>query len=116
MPKFKLPRTKQCAKCPFKVSTNPYDIPDGYCEVKHANLKDTIAEQGSLDFLRGGMKVMACHHSSGDDKMYCVGWLNHQLGVGNNIGLRIKMMSCENISEIKVYGEQHQRFEDTLPK
>jgi hypothetical protein len=27
--KFKLKRTTQCAKCPWKVSTNPYDIPDG---------------------------------------------------------------------------------------
>jgi hypothetical protein len=48
--------------------------------------------------------------------MYCVGWLHNQLGVGNNIGLRIKMMKCDNIAEMKVYGEQHRRFEDTLPQ
>ncbi len=48
--------------------------------------------------------------------MYCIGWLNQQLGIGNNIGLRIQMLSCENVNEIKVYGKQHQRFEDTLPK
>lgn len=115
MDKFKLKRTNQCAKCPWKVSTNPFDIPDGYCEVWHANLKDTIS-QNPLDFLHGNQKSMACHHSNGTDEMYCVGWLNHQLGIGNNIGLRIRMMSCENIGEIKTIGEQHIKFEDTLPK
>ena len=87
-----------------------------YCEVKHENLKETIAEESSLDFIGRGMKAMACHYSNGSDEMYCVGWLNHQLGVGNNIGLRIKMMSCENIRDLKVYGKQHERFEDTLPR
>lgn len=58
---------------------------------------------------------MACHHSNGKDEMYCVGWVNNQLGVGNNIGLRIKMMNCENIGQLKTVGKQHQRFEDTLP-
>lgn len=111
--KFKLKRTKQCAKCPWKVSTNPHDIPDGYCELKHKNLKKTIAKEGEINL--GAMNVMACHHSDGNDQMYCVGWLNHQLGVGNNIGLRIKMMSCENIRDIKTYGEQHETFENTLP-
>ncbi len=112
---MKLKRTKQCAKCPFKVSTNPHDIPDGYCEVKHANLKNTIAKDGELN-LNGTMHVMACHHSNGNDEMYCVGWLNHQLGVGNNIRLRIKMINCVNVRDIKTYGEQHEIFEDTLPK
>jgi hypothetical protein len=115
MSKFKIPRTKQCPKCPFKVSVNPFDIPDGYCEIKHAKLKETIAKEGEFNLGRE-IKAMACHHSDGSDKMYCVGWLNHQLGVGNNIGLRIKMMNCENIGKIKVYGKQHEKFEDTLPK
>lgn len=111
---MKLTRTKQCAKCPWKVSTDPNEIPDGYCEIKHANLKNTIAKEGEINL--GAMNVMACHHSTGRDEMYCVGWLNHQLGIGNNIGLRIKMRNCENIRELKTVGEQHERFEDTLPK
>lgn len=28
----------QCAKCPWKVTTDPFDIPDGYCPTKHAAL------------------------------------------------------------------------------
>jgi hypothetical protein len=114
---FSLPRTKQCGKCPWKVSTNPQDIPDGYCEVKHKNLAGTISDgQFRPEDLHKPMNVMACHHSDGDDKMYCIGWLNNQLGVGNNIRLRLNMMSCDNIGDMKVYGPQHQKFEDTLPK
>lgn len=111
---MRLTRTNQCAKCPWKVSTDPNEIPDGYCEVKHANLESTIATEGEINL--GAMNVMACHHSNGSDQMYCVGWLSHQLGVGNNIGLRMRMFNCENARDIKLDGEQHQRFEDTLPK
>lgn len=115
MPKFKLPRTKQCAKCPWKVSTNPYEIPDGYCEVKHSKLDVTI-NSGIETIYSDVLHAMACHHSTGDDKMYCVGWVHNQMGVGNNILLRLKMMNCENAKDIKVFGEQHKNFEDTLPK
>jgi hypothetical protein len=110
----KLSRTKQCAKCPWKVSTNPFEIPDGYCPTKHANLSGTIAKEGEINL--GTIRVMACHHSNGNDEMFCVGWLHNQLGIGNNIGLRINMMRCINLKDLKVYGKQHQKFEDTLPK
>jgi len=113
--KFKLNRTKQCAKCPWKVSTNPHDIPNGYCEVKHANLSSTIANEGEFKPVKN-LQVMACHHSVEGNEDYCIGWLNHQLGIGNNIMLRLKMMHCENAGDIKVYGEQHKTFKDTLPK
>ncbi len=113
MEKFSLKRTTQCKKCPWKVSTDPYDIPDGYDVEKHKNLSCTIAKEGDL---RGSSSVMACHHSKPGEEEHCVGWLNNQLGVGNNIGLRIKMIYCNNASEIKVVGKQHRRFEDTLPE
>ena len=112
---FKLKRTVQCAKCPWKVSTNPHDIPDGYSVEKHCALKDTI-ETGLESIYNSSNKVMACHHSNGHDEMYCIGYLNNQLGVGNNIGLRIKFMQCENADKITVKGKQHQNFDDTLPK
>jgi hypothetical protein len=114
MSKFKLNRTKQCAKCPWKVSTNPHEIPDGYSVDKHRDLACTIADPHSMRF-GGSVHVMACHHSTEGSEDYCVGWLHNQLGVGNNIGLRLKMIQCENANEIRVYGRQHQRFEDTLP-
>ena len=114
MASFRLKRTIQCDKCPWKVDTNPHDIPDGYCETKHANLKSTIAEEGDFNFGKP-LHAMACHHSKGNDMEHCVGWVHNQLGVGNNIALRIRMMSCENIMDLKIIGEQHERFEDTLP-
>jgi hypothetical protein len=116
MSKFKLKRIIQCAKCPWKVSTNPFDIPYGYCEIKHQNLKETIAKADIVFNKR--LKIMACHHSKdlGENVEMCVGYLENQLGTGNNIGLRIKMLNCENISEIKTIGEQHKKFEETLPK
>lgn len=59
--------------------------------------------------------IMACHEHEPGDEAHCVGWLMNQLGPGNNIGLRLKMMSCENAKHIKLDGEQHETFEDTLP-
>lgn len=106
---WKLKRTRQCAKCPWKTSTNPHDIPNGYSEEKHAALADTIAEPGSL---RSAGKAMACHETH---DAHCIGWLAHQLGRGNNIPLRMQMMSCQNAKHIQLDGEQHQTFEDTLP-
>ena len=46
---------------------------------------------------------------------HCIGWLNNQLGVGNNIVLRLQMGSCENARAIRLRGEQHETFEETLP-
>lgn len=106
---WKLKRTSQCEKCPWRVGVNPHDIPDGYSEEKHRALANTIAVPGSL---RDTGLAMACHESG---KSHCIGWLVHQLGPGNNIGLRIRMMSCENASKIRLRGEQHECFEDTLP-
>lgn len=117
--KFKLKRTVQCAKCPWKVDTDPYEIPNDYCEIKHRNLKDTIATENDFGFGNPlqPLKVMACHHSkdTNENTEHCVGWLNHQLGIGNNIRLRLIMLDCENIEELEVVGEQHETFEATLP-
>jgi len=59
----------------------------------------------------------ACFHQViiPDEPSHCVGWLMNQLGPGNNIGLRMRMMSCENAKKIRLRGEQHETFEDTLP-
>lgn len=111
----KLKRTVQCAKCPWKVATNPTEIPGDYSLELHKGLADTIAEPGSL---QSTCRVMACHHAMPGDEVdhYCVGYLYNQLGVGNNIPLRLKMLSYANAKDIAIKGEQHQRFEDTLPK
>lgn len=110
---WKLKRTKQCDKCPWRVDVDPHEIPNGYSEEKHCALGSTIAKDGDLSFLAGGpIKVMACHE---EHRAHCVGWLMNQLGPGNNIGLRLHMMSCANRDKLKLIGEQHECFEDTLP-
>lgn len=108
-----LKRTRQCAKCPWRKDANPHDIPNGYSVEKHCGLASTIAEPGDVSALFSDVQqVMACHETH---DAHCVGWLVHQLGVGNNIALRIQMMDCDNARAIRVVGEQHERFEDTLP-
>lgn len=110
---WKLKRVRQCEKCPWKVSTDPYEIPDGYSEELHRALVTTIAEPGSLE---GAGHIMACHEHPPGEEAYCVGWLMNQIGPGNNIPLRFAVLSCENLGAISLEGLQHERFEDTLPK
>jgi hypothetical protein len=106
---WKLKRTAQCEKCPWIKGINPREIPDGYSEDKHRALQCTIAEPGALS--SSGI-AMACHET---DDAHCVGWLHNQIGRGNNIPLRFQMMSCENSDKIRLRGEQHDSFDDTLP-
>lgn len=112
---WKLKRVRQCAKCPWKVSTDPHEIPKGYSEEKHRGLAATIADPGAFNPAEATLRAMACHEHPPGDEAHCVGWLAHQLGPGNNIALRLQMLSCENIRDLKLDGEQHERFEDTLP-
>jgi hypothetical protein len=103
---------RQCAKCPWKTSTDPRDIPDGYCVRKHRALSATIAEPAALDF-SGPLFIFACHQ--GRMVRPCVGWLVHQLGVGNNLRLRLAVALGHVDADVRTVGEQHARFEDTLP-
>lgn len=104
---WKLKRTRQCEKCPWRVAVDPRDIP-AYSEAKHRALEKTIA-RGPLDGCRA---VMACHETEG---AHCIGWLVNQVGPGNNVFLRLAMTLCENGQAIRLRGEQHATFEDTLP-
>jgi hypothetical protein len=122
MEKKKLKRTHQCAKCPWKVSTDPNEIPHGYCELKHKGLENTIADPddpvGQLrkHAVEKELRIMACHHSTPESQEHCVGWLMNQLGPGNNIPLRIRMMNYDNVGDVVLVGKQHSCFEDTLPE
>ena len=114
MKPWSLKRTKQCNKCPFKTTTNPFDIPNGYSVENHLALQETIADKdGNLSKVGAPtINVMSCHDNQDS---HCIGWLYNQLGRGNNIPMRINMMSCTNVRQIKIYGPQHSKFEDTLP-
>jgi uncharacterized protein DUF6283 len=111
----KKPPRLQCAKCPWKVSTDPFDIPGGYDPDKHAKLTSTIATPGELR-IGGAMRMMACHETTAGKELPCVGWLVQQLGAGNNIGLRIAAWTGQVDANVKTVGPQHERLEDTLPR
>ncbi len=106
---------KQCEKCPWKVSTDPHEIPGGYCERKHAALTSTIAQEGVLN-VGGALRVMACHETVAGKELPCAGWLANQLGPGNNIGLRFAVSRGRISADFELDGPQHERLEDTLPK
>jgi len=111
---WKLKRTAQCAKCPWRKDVDPHDIPNGYCETKHQGLASTIASENVMAQLTASVqRAMACHETH---DAHCVGWVANQLGPGNNIMLRLSMRNCSNIGKLRTIGEQHERFEDTLPK
>lgn len=104
----------QCAKCPWKTTTDPNKIPNGYsCEL-HEGLSGTIAKDPLLS-MQGPLRAMACHESPVGRERHCVGWLANQLGPGNNIGLRLRA-SMGLVPPFKLVGPQHETFEDTLPK
>ena len=110
----RLKRTAQCAKCPWRVDTDPYDIPNGYSKKAHEALSGTIADPHNPTFTPG--PAMSCHEHNTEDQVFCVGWLAHQLGPGNNIAMRLQAVHIENIGELRLRGEQHTCFEDTIPE
>lgn len=106
---------RQCKKCPWRVDVDPHDIPNGYCPAKHAALSSTIAKPATLEFGKA-LRIMACHESMLGKEIPCVGWLENQLGVGNNLSLRLAVMRGQINAKYTLVGEQHERLEDTLPK
>lgn len=104
---------KQCEKCPWKVTTDPNDIPNGYEVGKHRALSSTIADPGTIS--PGPLHAMACHETPRGKELPCVGWLVHQLGPGNNITLRLRISLGGLDANVLTVGPQHECFEDTLP-
>lgn len=111
---WRLSRTVQCAKCPWRVDVDPRDIPNGYSEERHCALRGTIAIPGEMNL--GTLRVMQCHETTDAEPAHCLGWLMNQLGSGNNLGLRMLARNCENIGEVRLIGDQHESFEETLPE
>lgn len=109
---------RQCKACPWKKGVKPErDIPGGYCEIRHKNLRKTIARSADPSSLgRRELPMMACHESNVGEEQVCVGWAMHQLGPGNNLAMRLRAMSNKDLQNMETVGPQHQRFEDTLPK
>ena len=106
---------KQCKKCPWRVTTDPREIPNGYCETKHAGLTTTIAKPGDISTVGVPLRIMACHESNPGRELPCVGWLAQQMGTGNNIALRLAVSMGRIDADVRTVGEQHERIEDTIP-
>jgi Family of unknown function (DUF6283) len=104
---------KQCKECPWKVGSNPRDIPGEYSEERHRALESTIARDVRLDL--DTLRMMACHETMPGKELPCVGWMHHQLGVGNNLVLRFAVIAGQVDGDVEIVGPQHERFEDTLP-
>ena len=109
---------RQCAKCPWRVDVDPNDIPNGYCEIKHANLSSTIASGDVMSQLaeERGMRIMSCHESDVGDEKHCIGWMHNQLGPGNNIRLRLRVAFGHIEGAYDLVGEQHETLGETLPR
>lgn len=107
---------RQCAKCPWRVGVDPFDIPNGYDVDKHRALARTIAKPGALWNPDDELRLMACHGSPVRSAFVCVGWLHNQLGDGNNLRLRLTVRSGALSGHYILRGRQHACFEDTLPK
>jgi hypothetical protein len=112
---------RQCKKCPWRKDANPREIPNGYCEERHRALGGTIAggpnSNEAVAYLETErIRLMACHESVVGHEQPCVGWLAHELGPGNNLALRLRAMDPNFDGDLVLVGEQHERFEDTLPK
>lgn len=109
----------QCKTCPWKVTTDPTaEIPNYVPELARA-LTCTIAKSPMESLFPvigagGPMRMMACHYSRPGEEFPCAGWLEHQLGVGNNIAVRLLVVQGRLPVPV-TEGEQHERYEDTLP-
>lgn len=115
---WELRSTTQCSNCPWLKHSDPFSIQNNYSIEKHLKLKETITddipvmEQLKKLHTKEPFKIMACHkyHDT-----HCLGWIYNQIGTqGNNIRLRMQMSLCSNANKIKLAGEQHLTFEETL--
>ena len=64
----------------------------------------------------GTLSVMACHETPTGREQPCVGWLSHQLGRGNNLGLRMAVASGRISADFEIVGDQHGSLEETFPR
>lgn len=113
---WELTHPRQCETCPWKQGHDLSQIPN-YDPEQHLNLKRTIApsdDPAAQLADEGVMRVMACHHSAIGERRMCIGWLWHQITIGNNIPMRVRMSFCTNAEKLETFGPQVESFEETL--
>lgn len=105
----KLKTVKQCKTCPWRVDVVPSrDVPDydpGIYDRMRTSLRTGLESMSEKTRM-----VMECHNGKRGANRACAGWLHHQLGVGNNIGVRLSV-HAGRLPIPKVVGEQHEDLE-----
>lgn len=104
---------RQCRKCPWRVDVDPTDI-DNYDRDMHEAMIDRLSHRGGFETVLHGLRIMACHESKEGAEFPCVGWMAHELGPGNNIGLRIAAAAGRIDTDFELVGDQHPSLESTL--
>lgn len=105
-------KINQCKSCPWRVDCDPMtDIPN-YVPNIHCNLDKTI-QSGLGTLFQKERHIMACHYSKPGEEFPCAGWLHNQIGPGNNLGVRLLVMTGK-MSPPVVDGLQYETFEETL--
>lgn len=110
----KLKRTKQCANCPWKKSTKHEDIDrrEGFDVEYYKSVRDDFVSRPGFIGMSQDHDNMGCHKHPDEDDVPCIGWLAHEVGPGNNIGLRLWLTQFENSWDIETVGEQHKSIYD----
>jgi hypothetical protein len=107
-------KRQQCKTCPWKKGARCANIPNYNLEL-HESLAETIADNdGNISKLGQPPRIMGCHYSSETNQIMCVGWLENQLGRGNNFPLRIWFHRNYPEDEIETHGKQKDSFEETF--
>jgi len=105
-------KVTQCKSCPWRVDCQPMEDIPNYIPDLHHKLDRTI--KSGLETLGCKvMHVMACHYSKPGKEFPCAGWLHNQIGPGNNIGVRLRVMTKQMPVPV-VDGKQYETFEETL--
>lgn len=104
---------RQCKTCPWKEGGSCARIP-GYRREMHDALADTISAPGDISRIRRPLRIMACHYSTDEKPISCVGWVANQIGPGNNLALRLRAMTDPEIANVVTVGPQRAHFEDTF--
>ena len=103
---------RQCRSCPWKVGADLSLIPN-YQRDLHTKLTRTIAKEARLPLPNEPLRMMACHYSTDRKNKPCVGWLHNQIGVGNNMIVRMALMTGQ-LPVPRVQGDQYETFAETL--
>jgi len=84
------------------------DVPD-FDPGIYERMKNSLRE-GLTSMVEKTRLVMECHNGKRGANRPCAGWLHHQLGVGNNLGVRMAVITGR-LPPPKVFGEQHESLE-----